>query len=106
MVVDGVCLDSGSDLVQILKQGAYFLGKKEAQKRLDAFLQDHAHQPLDVVARSAQHRIDLRRPRGLGDPILGKESCHVLHRMLAELDDLVGVELKLLGKLCHRLVIL
>ena len=47
MVVDGVCLDSGCDLVQILKQGAYFLGKKEAQKRLDAFLQDHAHQPLD-----------------------------------------------------------
>jgi hypothetical protein len=25
-------------------------------------------------------------------------------RMLAELDDLVGVQLKLLGKLCHRLV--
>jgi hypothetical protein len=32
-----------------------FLGKKEVQKRLDAFLQDHPHQPLDVVACGAQY---------------------------------------------------
>ena len=55
MVVDGFCLESGCDLLEILKQGSYFLGKKEKQKRLDAFLQDHAHQPLDVVASGAQH---------------------------------------------------
>jgi len=53
--VDGVCLESGCDLLQILKQGAYFLGKKEKQKRLDAFLQDLPHQPLDVVACGAQY---------------------------------------------------
>ena len=57
MLVDGFCLESGCDLLQILKQGSYFLGKKEEQKRLDAFLQDHAHQPLDVVACGAQHRM-------------------------------------------------
>ena len=57
-MVDGVCLESGCDLLQILKQGLYFFGKKEDQKRLDAFLQDHAHQPLDVVACGAQHRMN------------------------------------------------
>ena len=58
MVVDGFCLESGCDLLQILEQGSYFLDKKEEQKRLDAFLQDHPHQPLDVVACSAQHRVN------------------------------------------------
>jgi hypothetical protein len=32
------------------------LAKKE-QKRLDVFLLDHTQQPLDVVARSEQHRM-------------------------------------------------
>lgn len=55
VLVDQFCLESGGNLLQILKQGAYFLGKKGEQKRLDAFLQDHPHQPLDIVACGAQY---------------------------------------------------
>lgn len=58
MVVDWGCLKSGCDLPKIFKQEVSFLSEKEVQKRLRAFLQNHPHQPLEVVACSTQHRMN------------------------------------------------
>ena len=38
--------------------------------------------------------------------LLGKDRGNVVHRMLAKADDLVEVDLKLLGEFCRRLVAL